>query len=47
VFSLAKMAAEVHRLLLRSQQMGAIPARVDLEAVNIAIPPLSDALGRV
>ena len=47
VFALAKMAAEVHRLLLRSQQMGAIPEGADLEAVNIAIPLLSDALGRL
>jgi aminoglycoside phosphotransferase (APT) family kinase protein len=47
VFALAKMAAEVHRLLLRSQQLGAIPAGVDIEAVNIAIPLLSEALGQL
>jgi aminoglycoside phosphotransferase (APT) family kinase protein len=45
VFALAKMAAEVHRLLLRSQQMGAIPAGVDIESVNIAFPLLGEALG--
>jgi aminoglycoside phosphotransferase (APT) family kinase protein len=45
VFALAKMAAEVHRLLLRSQQMGSIPAGVDIESVNIAFPLLSEALG--
>ena len=47
VFALAKMAAEVHRLLLRSQQLGAIPGGVDIEAVNIAIPMLGAALGRL
>ena len=43
-YSLAKMGAEVHRLLVRSQQLGAIPDVVDLEAVNVAFPPLRDAL---
>jgi aminoglycoside phosphotransferase (APT) family kinase protein len=47
VFALAKMAAEVHRLLLRSQQLGAIPDHVDIEAVNIALPLLGEALGRL
>jgi aminoglycoside phosphotransferase (APT) family kinase protein len=47
VFALTKMAAEVHRLLLRSQQLGAIPAGLDIVAVNIAIPLLSDALGQL
>ena len=47
VFALAKMAAEVHRLLLRSQQLGAIPDGVDIEAVNIALPHLGAALGRL
>jgi aminoglycoside phosphotransferase (APT) family kinase protein len=47
VFALAKMAAEVHRLLLRSQQMGAIPAGFDIESVNIAFPLLGEALGRL
>jgi aminoglycoside phosphotransferase (APT) family kinase protein len=47
VFALAKMAAEVHRLLLRSQQLGAIPDGVDIEAVNIALPLLGEALGRL
>jgi aminoglycoside phosphotransferase (APT) family kinase protein len=47
VFALAKMAAEVHRLLLRSQQMGAIPAGLDIESVNIALPLLGEALGRL
>ncbi len=47
VFALAKMAAEVHRLLLRSQQLGAIPDGVDIEAVNIALPMLGEALGRI
>jgi aminoglycoside phosphotransferase (APT) family kinase protein len=46
VFALAKMAAEVHRLLLRSQQLGAIPAGLDIEAVNIALPLLGESLGR-
>jgi aminoglycoside phosphotransferase (APT) family kinase protein len=47
VFSLAKMAAEVHRLLLRSQQLGAIPDGLDIEAVNIAIPLLGESLWRL
>jgi aminoglycoside phosphotransferase (APT) family kinase protein len=47
VFALAKMAAEVHRLLLRSQQLGAIPDGLDIEAVNIAIPLLGESLGRL
>jgi aminoglycoside phosphotransferase (APT) family kinase protein len=47
VFALAKMAAEVHRLLLRSQQLGAIPAGLDIEAVNIALPLLGESLGRL
>jgi aminoglycoside phosphotransferase (APT) family kinase protein len=47
VFALAKMAAEVHRLLLRSQQLGAIPAGLDIEAVNIALPLLGESLVRL
>jgi aminoglycoside phosphotransferase (APT) family kinase protein len=47
VFALAKMGAEIHRLLLRSQQLGAIPAGVDIEAVNVAIPILGEELGRL
>lgn len=47
VFALAKMAAEVHRLLLRSQQRGAIPAGLDIESVNVALPPLTEALERL
>jgi aminoglycoside phosphotransferase (APT) family kinase protein len=47
VFALAKMAAEVHRLLVRSQQLGAIPDGFDIVAVNIAFPVLGEALGRL
>lgn len=43
-FALAKMAAEVHRIMRQWRKLGAVPAAVDLEAVNTAIPVLLMAL---
>jgi len=43
-FALAKMAAEIHRILRQSVKMGAIPGELDLEAINSAIPRLREAL---
>lgn len=45
LFSLAKMAAQIHRLLVQSKQQGKIPGGVDIAAVNIALPHLREALG--
>jgi aminoglycoside phosphotransferase (APT) family kinase protein len=44
VFCLAKMAAEIHRILRQSRKLGAIPADLELEAANVAMPRLSEAL---
>ena len=43
-FALAKMGAEVDRILRRSKQLGALPDDLDLVAVNSALPRLRDAL---
>ena len=40
VFALAKMAAEIHRILRQTRKAGGMPVDVDLEAVNGALPRL-------
>jgi aminoglycoside phosphotransferase (APT) family kinase protein len=43
-FALAKMAAEIHRILRQSVKMGAMPGGLDLEEINSAMPRLREAL---
>jgi aminoglycoside phosphotransferase (APT) family kinase protein len=40
VFALAKMAAEIHRILRQSRKLGGMPSDIDLESVNSAMPRL-------
>jgi aminoglycoside phosphotransferase (APT) family kinase protein len=44
VFALAKMAAEIHRILRQTLKLGGKRTDVDLERVNSALPPLQRAL---
>jgi aminoglycoside phosphotransferase (APT) family kinase protein len=44
VFALAKMAAEVHRILRQTRKLGGVPATAGLESLNIAMPRLRRAL---
>jgi aminoglycoside phosphotransferase (APT) family kinase protein len=44
VFALAKMAAEIHRILRQSRKVGALPVDLDVEAANVAMPRLRTAL---
>jgi aminoglycoside phosphotransferase (APT) family kinase protein len=40
VFALAKMAAEIHRILRQTRKLGGMPSDLDLESVNSAMPRL-------
>jgi hypothetical protein len=40
VFALAKMAAEIHRILRQTRKLGGMPNDIDLESVNSAMPRL-------
>jgi aminoglycoside phosphotransferase (APT) family kinase protein len=40
VFALAKMTAEIHRILRQMQKLGGMPEGIDLESVNSAMPRL-------
>lgn len=40
VFALAKMAAEIHRILRQTRKLGGMPDGIDLESVNRALPLL-------
>jgi aminoglycoside phosphotransferase (APT) family kinase protein len=40
VFALAKMAAEIHRILRQTRKLGGMPNDIDLEVVNSAMPRL-------
>jgi aminoglycoside phosphotransferase (APT) family kinase protein len=40
VFALAKMAAEIHRILRQKRKFGGLPSDIDLESVNSAMPRL-------
>ena len=40
VFALAKMAAEIHRILRQTRKLGGMPTDIDVEAVNSAMPRL-------
>ena len=44
VFAVAKMAAEIHRILRQMRKHGGMPADVDVEALNGALPALRRAL---
>ena len=44
-FAVAKMAAEVHRILVQSRELGARSGLGDLSRLNIAAPELRRALG--
>lgn len=39
-FALAKMTAEIHRILVQRRKLGSLPAGIDLESANIALPRL-------
>ena len=43
-FALAKMAAEIHRMQLQTRTLTGGRADVDIESVNVALPPLLDTL---
>jgi aminoglycoside phosphotransferase (APT) family kinase protein len=40
VFALAKMAAEIHRILRQTRKLGGMPNDIELESVNSAMPRL-------
>lgn len=44
VFALAKMAAEIHRILRQSRKLGGMPNDIELESVNSAMPRLLQEL---
>ena len=43
-FALAKMAAEIHRMQLQTRTLTGQGTDVDIESVNVALPPLLDAV---